>query len=953
MLWQLRSKELTDEAPVAVAQSLEDTEVLDEDTTTGADVNALNLEDNNTPVAQATAVNQGEVKEDGVVVSSATYTGEEVEPKVTVKKKDGTALKEGEDYTVEYFENVNAAKAEDEVHPYVVVSFVEGTAQPITKAFTIKPASITNATVRWENTDAFVYDGTEKYPQVLSVTVDGFENELTTDDYEVKVSQKGGAVQAGSYTAQVVGKGNFTGTATAKKAYNIDQADLGQADVTVTVDEIAYNANLKADTVKKAVHVKDNVNETKKDITNFKIQVMDDKGEWVDCTDANVPKDIGTHSLRVVISDGKGNFLQDSYKEVDFTIVRDASLQTMMKNAKVNGFEDEVVYDGTNHFPATVDKDTLVGVDRSMVYGSDYKIVDEEGEWINAGEYFITVEGLNKYAGQTAKIKAEIDPALLLKEDVKVTQGTHPNSGDAASVVVTVTDTVNKKKVTLEEGKDYTYEVTKEATKKEKGKVEVTGIGNYTTVSGDDKVVEKEYSLSAKLNLNDPSITASMSKDFVYDNASDEIKIQLSDIVLEENDGGSTYTLEDGVDYGFKSGSSYVIVKAGENSVTVTGRGDYTGDRTITFDVEGQSFADTFVLADIDDVAYDAGKKVQDIIDGVKVTYQSTGGTYSKDKYTVEVYDSQGDLMKASDKLTKGGMYTVRVTPKDDDQNVYVGYLETEFAVIGRDLKEAGATIADIADVVYTGEAIEPEVTVTVGKTTLKLSEDYTVSYSDNIKGGEATVTVTGINDYSGTITKNFKITRAAQGIEMTNPLQERDLANGSRNSMSKACTLKLATTMADEDTKFTYTTSDPSVATVNAGKITYQGVGECTITVSAAATDSCEAASLPIKVVVGNPGTPTFTPSVTKNTAEKAFVVTSSTVRGADGFEVQYSIRDDFWRATTKDFANTGSKLLRQTCTTVHSNRTYYVRVRAYQVVDGEKVYSNDWSPVKTVVTK
>ena len=172
--------------------------------------------------------------------------------------------------------------------------------------------------------------------------------------------------------------------------------------------------------------------------------------------------------------------------------------------------------------------------------------------------------------------------------------------------------------------------VTKEATKKEKGKVEVTGIGNYTTVSGDDKVVEKEYSLSAKLNLNDPSITASMSKDFVYDNASDEIKIQLSDIVLEENDGGSTYTLEDGVDYGFKSGSSYVIVKAGENSVTVTGRGDYTGDRTITFDVEGQSFADTFVLADIDDVAYDAGKKVQDIIDGVKVTYQSTGGTYSK-----------------------------------------------------------------------------------------------------------------------------------------------------------------------------------------------------------------------------------------------------------------------------------------------------------------------------------
>ena len=235
----------------------------------------------------------------------------------------------------------------------------------------------------------------------------------------------------------------------------------------------------------------------------------------------------------------------------------------------------------------------------------------------------------------------------------------------------------------------------------------------------------------------------------------------------------------------------------------------------------------------------------------------------------------------------------------------------------------------------------------------LVAGEDYEVTYTDNVKGGEATAIITGINNYSGTLEKNFKITRAAQGITMTNPLQERDLGNGSRNSMSKACTLKLATTMADEDTKFTYTTSDPSVATVNDGKITYQGVGECTITVSAAATDSCEAASLDIKVVVGNPGTPTFTPSVTKNTAKKAFVVTSSTVRGADGFEVQYSIRDDFWKATTKDFSGTKSKLLRQTCTTVHSNMTYYVRVRAYQVVDGEKVYSTSWSPVKTIKTK
>ena len=296
------------------------------------------------------------------------------------------------------------------------------------------------------------------------------------------------------------------------------------------------------------------------------------------------------------------------------------------------------------------------------------------------------------------------------------------------------------------------------------------------------------------------------------------------------------------------------------------------------------------------------------------------------------------------------GSYTI-VKKIADGQ--YEGELKVDFNVIGNDLKKSGAVVADIEDQVYTSEAITPTVTVKVGDKTLKAGEDYEVTYTDNVKGGEATAIITGINNYSGTLEKNFNITRAAQGITMTNPLQERDLGNGSRTSTSKVCTLKLATTMADEDTKFTYTTSDPSVATVNDGKITYRGVGECTITVSAAATDSCEAASLPIKVVVGHPGTPTFTPSVTKNTGKKAFVVTSSTVRGADGFEVQYSIRDDFWKATTKDFSNTGDKLLRQTCKTVHSNMTYYVRVRAYQTVDGEKVYSTSWSPVKTIKTK
>ena len=44
---------------------------------------------------------------------------------------------------------------------------------------------------------------------------------------------------------------------------------------------------------------------------------------------------------------------------------------------------------------------------------------------------------------------------------------------------------------------------------------------------------------------------------------------------------------------------------------------------------------------------------------------------------------------------------------------------------------------------------------------------------------------------------------------------------------------------MNDPDLELAYTTSDPSVATVKDGKITYQGIGTCTITVTAGETDN------------------------------------------------------------------------------------------------------------------
>lgn len=53
---------------------------------------------------------------------------------------------------------------------------------------------------------------------------------------------------------------------------------------------------------------------------------------------------------------------------------------------------------------------------------------------------------------------------------------------------------------------------------------------------------------------------------------------------------------------------------------------------------------------------------------------------------------------------------------------------------------------------VYTGEAIEPDVTVILGDTTLQSGKDYTLTYSNNVNPGFGTVTVTGTGS-EGTFT--------------------------------------------------------------------------------------------------------------------------------------------------------------------------------------------------------
>ena len=68
-------------------------------------------------------------------------------------------------------------------------------------------------------------------------------------------------------------------------------------------------------------------------------------------------------------------------------------------------------------------------------------------------------------------------------------------------------------------------------------------------------------------------------------------------------------------------------------------------------------------------------------------------------------------------------------------------------------------TFSAIPDAEYSGEEITPDITVTDGAKVLVKDTDYTVSYSNNINVGTATVIVEGKEDYVGTKVITFGIT--------------------------------------------------------------------------------------------------------------------------------------------------------------------------------------------------
>lgn len=156
-------------------------------------------------------------------------------------------------------------------------------------------------------------------------------------------------------------------------------------------------------------------------------------------------------------------------------------------------------------------------------------------------------------------------------------------------------------------------------------------------------------------------------------------------------------------------------------------------------------------------------------------TITVTKGTEDKGEISVEPIADQtytGSVLmpkvvvKAGSKvLTKNVDYTVlysnninvgTASVKITGKGSYKGSYTVNFKILPCAISKAG--IRKIIDQRYNGNEIKPSVSLTYKYKTLKKGTDYTVSYSNNINAGTATVTITGIGSYEGTASTTFQI---------------------------------------------------------------------------------------------------------------------------------------------------------------------------------------------------
>lgn len=173
-------------------------------------------------------------------------------------------------------------------------------------------------------------------------------------------------------------------------------------------------------------------------------------------------------------------------------------------------------------------------------------------------------------------------------------------------------------------------------------------------------------------------------------------------------------------------------------SVTITGKGEYTGSVSTTFTITPKSAKKLKI--------YTGSKLPND--KGVPITIYDGATLLNSGWFNAEYIDAQ-DPKKAKVTITPKptttdytDSVTVKLTVYDVESQYYINTAKLEMT----------------GDTLYTGKAITRNVKLTKGETELRNNKDYKVQYQNNTNAGTAVMTITGKGQYKGKIIRTFNI---------------------------------------------------------------------------------------------------------------------------------------------------------------------------------------------------
>lgn len=442
-------------------------------------------------------------------------------------------------------------------------------------------------------------------------------------------------------------------------------------------------------------------------------------------------------------------------------------------------------------------------------------------------------------------------------------------------------------------------------------------------------------------------------------------------------------------------------INAGTATVKITGKRDYTGTITKTFNITGQSIEGAIISGIGDWGEIYTGKPVElelkiwknpyELIQGKDYTlsYKNnnnvgiatviiTGrGNYTgtitktfkiKKVFTKESFKVEGikDLIYTGKKqipnivvkdgskvLKEGKDYTITyngdmTNPGWHAVNIegigyYTSNLYCEFYINSCEIKKP--TITGIKTKEYTGKRLTQSITIKNGNTTLKEGRDYYIEYIDNKNVGKATMRITFTGNYYGAVTKYFYIVpKKVSGFKVKEQKTDSIKLSWSKHTGVSGYRV-YSYNYKNKKWEYVGKTSSTSytIKKLKAGT-TYEYRVRAYKTINGENYYGEYTSSI-------KTSTQTKKPSISKlTTKSKKATISWKKVSGASGYEV--------YMATSKKGKYSKIKTITKGSTTSYTksslkkNKNCYFKIRTYRTVDGKKVYSS-YSSVKSIKIK